>query len=217
MLYPSAGGLPGSMRGRRGVSYEWESPETPGRAKRTRRRALHAWLSQPLFLSGLLLGLGLACTPQLLWRSRGSSEVGAPSSGEHSPPRIPHASPPVAPDAFHAIVVPAGGQSESGPPPHVSARLKEAARLYKAAKPPKPYVITTAWGTPHKPCPRDAAGFERHEAADNALFLIEHGVPPEAILEESASLETVCLHVSASSFRLTDRRLDSSISHALPS
>lgn len=44
---------------------------------------------------------------------------------------------------------------------------------------------------PLQPCPKDAAGFERHEAADNALFLIERGVPPEAILEESASLETV--------------------------
>jgi hypothetical protein len=42
-----------------------------------------------------------------------------------------------------------------------------------------------------QPCPKDAAGFERHEAADNALFLIERGVPSEAILEESASLETV--------------------------
>ena len=41
------------------------------------------------------------------------------------------------------------------------------------------------------PCPHDAAGFERHEAADNARFLIERGVPPSHILEESVSLETV--------------------------
>jgi len=44
---------------------------------------------------------------------------------------------------------------------------------------------------PVQPCPKDAAGFERHEAADNALFLMGKGVPAEALLEESASLETV--------------------------
>lgn len=36
-----------------------------------------------------------------------------------------------------------------------------------------------------------AAALNRHEAADNALYLTRRGVPPDAILEESASLETV--------------------------
>ena len=47
------------------------------------------------------------------------------------------------------------------------------------------------WGTPHKPCPHDAAGFERHESSDNARFLIGAGVPTSHLLEETASLETV--------------------------
>ena len=49
-----------------------------------------------------------------------------------------------------------------------------------------------AWGTPHKPCPHDAAGFERHESADNAEYLIKtEKIPTSDIIEESASLETV--------------------------
>ena len=85
------------------------------------------------------------------------------------------------------------------------------------AQQPKPYVITTAWGTPHKPCPHDGAGFERHESSDNARYLLEvhlmaptpsaphtprgaatraraaqvGGIPAEMLLEESVSLETV--------------------------
>uniref|UniRef100_A0A7S0IR80 DUF218 domain-containing protein n=1 Tax=Calcidiscus leptoporus TaxID=127549 RepID=A0A7S0IR80_9EUKA len=79
----------------------------------------------------------------------------------------------------------------AGPPPHVAARLEKVLELYEAAAEPKPYVITTAWGTPHKPCPHDAAGFERHEAEDNARWLLDRGVPPSHLLEESTSLETV--------------------------
>lgn len=92
---------------------------------------------------------------------------------------------------FHAIIVPAGGQHQDGPPAHVLARLERALQLYRMAPDPKPYIITTAWGTPHKPCPHDFAGFERHESQDNAKWLIENGVSPPHVLEESVSLETV--------------------------
>jgi len=102
---------------------------------------------------------------------------------------LPHA--PLHGFGYHAIVVPAGGQQMAGPPPHVAARLEKVLELYEAAAEPKPYVITTAWGTPHKPCPHDAAGFERHEAEDNARWLLDRGVPPSHLLEESTSLETV--------------------------
>jgi uncharacterized SAM-binding protein YcdF (DUF218 family) len=71
------------------------------------------------------------------------------------------------------------------------ARIDKAVELYQAAVGPKPKIITTAWGTPHKPCPHDAAGFEVHESADNAKVLIKKGVNPADILEESVSLETV--------------------------
>ena len=92
---------------------------------------------------------------------------------------------------FDAIIVAAGGQGKDGPPRHVAARLDKAAELYVEAPNPKPKIITTARGTPHKPGPLDAAGFERHEAGDNARYLMKKGVPPEAILEESLSLETI--------------------------
>jgi hypothetical protein len=72
------------------------------------------------------------------------------------------------PGTYDAIIVAAGGQTNDGPPPHVMQRILKAAELYKAAASPKPKVITTAWGTPHKPCPHDEAGFEVHESADNA-------------------------------------------------
>lgn len=112
-------------------------------------------------------------------------------SPEHGPlPAVPYHSP--AAGRYHAIIVPAGGQRDDGaPPPHVMARLELAAALYTAAREPKPFVITTAWGTPHKPCPHDVAGFERHEAADNAASLLSLGVSPSHLLEESVSLETV--------------------------
>jgi len=94
------------------------------------------------------------------------------------------------PAAFDAIIVAAGGQTPQGPPAHVMARLAKAAEMYHDAA-VKPLVITTAWGTPHKPCPHDKAGFETHESADNAKVLIAKGVQPDDIREESVSLETV--------------------------
>jgi hypothetical protein len=98
------------------------------------------------------------------------------------------------PDAgmFHAIIIPAGGQhAAGGPPPHVLARLDRAVQMYRMSPEPKPFVITTGLGTPHKPCPTDAQGFHRAEAEDNARYLQQQGVPSDRILEESVSLETV--------------------------
>ena len=49
-------------------------------------------------------------------------------------------------------------------------------------------------GTPHKPNPRDSAGFARTEAADNARWLTRRAVPPvppEDVLEEGFSLDTI--------------------------
>jgi uncharacterized SAM-binding protein YcdF (DUF218 family) len=68
----------------------------------------------------------------------------------------------------------------------------KAAAAAALSPPLGPLVITTAWGTPHRPCPHDAAGFERHEAADNAALLLrELGVPASRLAEEGVSLETV--------------------------
>ena len=151
---------------------------TKGRADAQRRpRRL-----SPSFILGASIGVAVAWTFSQLTLILG---LGGPPS-----PLVAPLSPPAA-SGYHALVVPAGGQGLDGPPPHVAARLERAVHMYTESGYPKPYVITTAWGTPHKPCPHDDAGFERHEAADNARFLVERGVPPSHVLEESVSLETV--------------------------
>jgi len=66
-----------------------------------------------------------------------------------------------------------------------------AVQPYLESSDPKPRIITTARGPPHKPGPLDVAGFERHEAGDNAKYLMQKGVSPSSILEESLSLETI--------------------------
>lgn len=147
--------------------------------KRARRRI------SPSFVFGASLGVAATWTFNQLALAAG---VGALLPKAPLLP-VPHSPPDAA--RYHAIIVPAGGQAEGGPPSHVAARLEQAAHLYVESAYPKPYIITTAWGTPHKPCPHDVAGFERHEAQDNARFLIDRGVPPSHILEESVSLETV--------------------------
>jgi len=93
-------------------------------------------------------------------------------------------------DDIDAIIVAGGGQTATGPPPHVVLRLEKAVQIYNSRS-PKPYIITQGRGTPHKPSPLDDRGFEIHESSMNAKWLIEHGVDPSDILEESASLETV--------------------------
>jgi len=61
---------------------------------------------------------------------------------------------------------------------------------YYAQHPP-PFIITQGRGTWHKVGPKDEKGFEIHEAAMNADWLIKHGIPAEMILEENSSMETV--------------------------
>ena len=92
-----------------------------------------------------------------------------------------------------AILVLGGGQLPSGPPPHVVLRLRRAAQLYFAASPERrPVIITTSRGTPHKPSPHDAGGYEIDEADCQAKFLIQNlSIPPSAILEENVALDTI--------------------------
>jgi len=131
------------------------SPDTPGRGGRSiigkRRQGVSLQLLyRPLFVAGLLAGIGASWLAQfifILFAPAPPLQPDATVATSHQ--SLPHSPPPVAPDAFHAIVVPAGGQGEAGPPPHVAARLEEAVRLYRLAK-VKPFIVTTAWGTPHK-------------------------------------------------------------------
>ena len=153
------------------------------------RRAQPSWLS-PTFL----LGAGVGCAAMWLIFRFASAKFTAPLPAHPLSPLDDHPAHTHRPNhqgGYHAIIIPAGGQGESAPPPHVLARLQRAAQLYFDSPAPKPYIITTAWGTPHKPCPHDAAGFERHEAEDNARYLLSRGVDAARLLEESVSLETV--------------------------
>ena len=150
--------------------------------RRGRGGGLPAVFTSPTFLLGGFTGMAVYwLVSSLFFFAMGSPK--APS--QQSPVDPPSAG------GYHAILIPAGGQTEDGPPPHVLARLERAVAIYRMSAEPKPFVITTAWGTPHKPCPQDAAGFERHEAQDNAKYLLDRGVDATRLLEESVSLETV--------------------------
>ena len=96
-------------------------------------------------------------------------------------------------EALDAILVCGGGQTETGPPPHVLSRIAEAAAMYHAApEDRKPMVIMLSKGTPHKHAPYDARGIEITEAAMSANVLTNnYSIPAEAILEEGLSLETI--------------------------
>ncbi len=176
------------MRGRLGAGFgqgDALSPDrlpSPALQKKRASRRIYVLLHQKLlrgrpFLLGTLVGL------MLHWTVRRLS--GAIFDDPDSTGRAPFAAPSAG--HLHAIIVPAGGQAESGPPPHVLARLDRVVTMYRMSPEPKPYVITTAWGTPHKPCPRDAGGFERHEASDNARYLLSKGVPASQVRARASS------------------------------
>lgn len=168
MLASIANSRAAGRAGRRDLdSPGWSGPDTPGRGSRVdvggaRRGAdLRRWarrtVARPPFVAGLLVGVVASWAGQLILfgfilpnARQPDADAALPAPALHAQTGLPHAAPPVPPGAFHAIIVPAGGQSEAGPPPHVVARLEKAAQLYALAKAPKPFIITTAWGTPHK-------------------------------------------------------------------
>ena len=95
---------------------------------------------------------------------------------------------------YDAVIVLGGGQlADFIPPPHVLLRLQRAAQMYHSAPPGRrPVIITTSRGTPHKPSPHDASGFEIDEADCQARFLMTNlSIPASAILEENMALDTI--------------------------
>ena len=94
-----------------------------------------------------------------------------------------------------AITVLGGGLTETGlGPPRTQLRLDKAAELYefftkKGIK--KCKIIPLSGGTPHKPNPVDSDGFPIWEATAAANQLIKMQIPPDAIYEESFSLDTI--------------------------
>jgi len=99
------------------------------------------------------------------------------------------------PQPLEAIIVPGGGLTEDGlPTGWVRERLMRAMELYEAAPADrKPFIVTLSGGTTHKPMPvHPASGFQVGEAEASARFLVrDHKVPPEHVLEENFSLDTI--------------------------
>jgi|TARA_B100000405_G_scaffold189820_1_gene132998 hypothetical protein len=100
-------------------------------------------------------------------------------------------------DAFYdAVVVVAGGMTDSGGlPPWVVSRLDHAVNEYRrhvTAEPPKKtYVVLSGSATPHKPPPLQRGGFTLHESTAMAEYVVAAGVPPEAVLKDTASMDTI--------------------------
>jgi hypothetical protein len=88
---------------------------------------------------------------------------------------------------FDAVLVPGGGVREGGVlPPWVRARLDLALRLCEGSR-----IIALSAGTTYRPPPLDPNGFPIFESVAGARYLIAAGVPPEQILTETHSYDTI--------------------------
>jgi hypothetical protein len=86
-----------------------------------------------------------------------------------------------------AILIPGGGVRAGGDlPPWVANRLDHAIHRRGDA-----YLIALSAGTPHRPPPLDDGGYPIFEAHAGARYLLERGVPPQRILTETASYDTI--------------------------
>ena len=86
------------------------------------------------------------------------------------------------------VVVGGGLTAAGGLPPWVQRRYAEAASLHAVGGAP---VLCSGAGTPHRRPPLDKSGFVVHEASAGARFLLELGVPPQEIVKETASYDTI--------------------------
>jgi len=88
---------------------------------------------------------------------------------------------------YDAILVPGGGVREGGLlPSWVQRRLDRAVQLRGGG-----YIVTLSAGTTHRPPPLDNSGFPIFESVAAARYLIDAGVPPENILTETCSYDTI--------------------------
>lgn len=90
---------------------------------------------------------------------------------------------------YDAVVVPGGGLvPDTGEPrPWVKARLDLALKLDKATQ----YYIVLSRGTTHRAPPTDSRGVPIDESSASALYLLQHGVDCNRILQDSWSLDTI--------------------------
>lgn len=90
-----------------------------------------------------------------------------------------------------AVVILGGGVTKEGNvPQHTQLRLDVALRHFRQLG-DKALFFPLSGGTPHKPNPLDSRGFPVWESTAAARRLIEMGVPPGQIFEETTSLDTI--------------------------
>eukprot|EP00188_Purpureofilum_apyrenoidigerum_P000808 Plantae.Rhodophyta-Purpureofilum_apyrenoidigerum.ctg13995.p1 GENE.Plantae.Rhodophyta-Purpureofilum_apyrenoidigerum.ctg13995~~Plantae.Rhodophyta-Purpureofilum_apyrenoidigerum.ctg13995.p1 ORF type:complete len:222 (-),score=33.80 Plantae.Rhodophyta-Purpureofilum_apyrenoidigerum.ctg13995:289-954(-) len=102
---------------------------------------------------------------------------------------------------FDAVIIPGGGLDETGAPhPFVKSRLRAALEVS-----PRPrWFITLSRGTTHRGPPLDVNGRPVDEATASAKFLVNGGIQPDCILQDTWSLDTIG-NAYFSRFLLTDR------------
>ena len=90
-------------------------------------------------------------------------------------------------ERYDAILVPGGGVREGGRlPSWVRRRLDRARETAGEA-----YIVTLSAGTPHRPPPHDERGFPIFESVAGARYLLDAGFPPERVLIEAHSWDTI--------------------------
>lgn len=107
---------------------------------------------------------------------------------------------------YDAIVVPGGGiTTEGGVTPWVRGRLDLAAELFDRS--PEARIILLSRGTPHKPPPLDDDRRPIDEAFVSAEYLRARGVPPDRLLQDSWSMDTIGNALFLRLMHLEPRRL----------
>ena len=88
---------------------------------------------------------------------------------------------------FDAILIPGGGVRAGGSlPSWVRVRLDRAVQIYSGE-----FMLPLSAGTPHRPPPLDDQGFPILESVAAARYLVQRGIPPERILTETSSYDTI--------------------------
>ena len=90
---------------------------------------------------------------------------------------------------YDAIVICGGGlEADTGAPlPWVLGRLNTAINRSAEAE----FLLALSRGTTHEPPPLDANGFPIDEAKASADYLVQHGIEPKRVLEDTWSLDTI--------------------------
>lgn len=88
---------------------------------------------------------------------------------------------------YDAILIPGGGVRDGGTlPSWVQRRFDRAVCIQQGA-----YLVALSAGTTHRPPPADKNGFPIFESTAGARYLMEAGIPPEQILTETQSYDTI--------------------------